>query len=575
MKPERQPLPPLQIPQDSPAPVAAFASFFHSGTHACLDLDRHGVIRHAAPGAERLLGSAPLVGLAFDSLIKPADRQGFAEFRNSLLSGCENLSILLRLSNSPASLLPGACHGLNSLPCDPADCPTGDAGIRAECRGHLQRHGNAETHIALCLIDITADREAQLSARCLNEKLEQKLIQQTRQLTKSNQDLQQKIEQLKFYKNQIREREAMLNAIFNHLSEGMLTVNPSGRIVHANQAAENLFGYAKAELTELNILELIDLTTDSARPKRIKQLLGRYKRRAKQTIPEINGKHRNGALIPLDLTLAEFTLNGGDYITCIVRDLTERKRREQLDQQHLDELSHVARLALMGELVSGIAHEVNQPLSAIASYSQACINILRKPPVDQAKLAEILHKTNHYALTAGQIIHRMRDFVKTKKMRCSTVDAGDLIQDAIGLCQHAIKQESIALKLQLEKKSARLCVDRIQIEQVILNLIKNGIDALTALPKGIPRQLSIQCLTLPDRQLEIRIKDNGPGIETAEQIRILTPFYTTKAEGMGMGLSICRSIIEAHDGVLRFNSLPGKGSTFYFTLPIPEQSLEI
>lgn len=561
---------PLQSRQDSPALSSAFANFFHSGAHACLSLDLHGVIRHAGPGAERLLGRAPLAGLAFDNLIKPADRQGFAEFRNSLLSGCDNLSILLRLDNSHASPLPFACHGLNSLPCDPGDCPSDDGCIEAECYGHLERHESGDALISLCVIDMTANRKAQLSTDCLNEKLEQKLIQQTRQLTQSNQDQLQKIEQLKFYKNQIREREAMLNAIFNHLSEGMLTVNPSGRIVHANQAAENLFDYSKAELTDLNILDLIDLAAGSARPKRIKQLLNRNKRHAKQKSAEINGKRRNGTHIPMDLNLAEFKLNGCEYITCIVRDLTERKRSEQLEQQHLDELSHVARLVLMGELVSGIAHEVNQPLSAIASYSQACINILHKQPVDQAKLGEILHKTNHYALTAGQIIHRMRDFVKTKKMRCSTVDAGDLIQEAIGLCHHAIKQESIVLKLQLEKKSAQICVDRIQIEQVILNLIKNGIDALAALPKSIPRQLSIQCRTTPERQLEIRIKDNGPGIETGEQLKILTPFYSTKAEGMGMGLSICRSIIEAHDGALRFNSLPGKGATFYFTLPLRE-----
>jgi signal transduction histidine kinase len=180
----------------------------------------------------------------------------------------------------------------------------------------------------------------------------------------------------------------------------------------------------------------------------------------------------------------------------------------------------------------------------------------------------VLQKIYQQVLKAGQIIHRLRDFVKSKKIHRSTVEINDVIHDAVSLCEALLKYNNIHLSFNLPENLPSLAVDSVQIEQVILNLIKNSVEALTHNPNVMMRNLSIQAVINQKNEIEIRIKDNGPGIPISEQQKIFTPFYTSRSEGMGMGLSICRSIIESHKGVLRFNSQPGKGTTFYFTLPV-------
>jgi C4-dicarboxylate-specific signal transduction histidine kinase len=251
----------------------------------------------------------------------------------------------------------------------------------------------------------------------------------------------------------------------------------------------------------------------------------------------------------------------------IVRDVSLRKYREQQDKEHLDELAHVTRLGLMGEMASGIAHEVNQPLAAISSYTQVSLNIINTENPDLVQLAEILSKTQQQALRAGRIIHRMREFVKSHAKHRSTADVNILIHDATTLCIAELKQNNITLRFELENDLPPLYVDHIQIEQVIINLIRNSVDALQSQPEKQQRELAIYSHLNSDNNIEIRIKDNGPGLDDDQRQKILTPFYTTKADGMGMGLSISRSLIEAHDGKLNFNSQSGKGTTFYFTLP--------
>jgi len=362
----------------------------------------------------------------------------------------------------------------------------------------------------------------------------------------------------------------MINAIFTAAVEGIITVHLSGDIVYVNNTVESILGYSKEDLVNCNINKLIPLGRQNNPTQYLNNISGIGFSNAIGEIQEVTGIRKDGSTVPLDISIAEFAMSGTRYLSIIIRDITTRKLQEESDQKHLDELAHVTRLGLMGELASGIAHEVNQPLTAISAYSQACLTLIEDNNYDQTLLAETLHKTSVQALKAGQIIHRMRDFVKSKKIHRSTIDINALINDAISLCESYFKLNSITLKLQLKHSIPNLCIDAIQIEQVILNLIKNSIEALTNLPLSTPRNLSIQTAVNANNAIEIRVKDNGPGINLTEQNKILTPFYTTKSEGMGMGLSICRSLVEAHKGALRFNSEPGKGTTFYFTLPIEQ-----
>jgi len=274
------------------------------------------------------------------------------------------------------------------------------------------------------------------------------------------------------------------------------------------------------------------------------------------------------------LSVAEYSIDNTYYFTYIVRDVSLRKHREQQNKKHLDELAHVTRLGLMGEMASGIAHEVNQPLSAISSYTQVSINLINTENTDLVKLTEILYKTQQQALRAGRIIHRMREFVKSQSKHRSTADINALIHDAASLCSAELKHNDIKLKFQLENNLPSIYVDQIHIEQVIINLIRNSVEALQNLPAKQHRYLTIHSQLTLDNAIQVRVKDNGPGLDEEQQQKILTPFYTTKTDGMGMGLSISRSLIEAHEGALRFNSKAGKGSSFYFTLPIWRKSDE-
>ncbi|MDO9048404.1 MAG: PAS domain S-box protein [Methylobacter sp.] len=362
---------------------------------------------------------------------------------------------------------------------------------------------------------------------------------------------------------QRKQIEARLNSIFNASVEGIITTDTADIIVSANAAVETMFGYKPEQLVGCSINKLIQSS-----PKDINDY--NFPHAVKGQIQEVEGIHNNGSVVPLDLSVAKFSIDNAHYFTHIVRDVSLRKYREQQDKEHLDELAHVTRLGLMGEMASGIAHEVNQPLAAISSYTQVSINLIHTENPDLFKLTEILYKTQQQALRAGRIIHRMREFVKSHSIHRSSADLNTLIHDAIGLCIAELKQNDIRLTFELENNLPPLYVDHIQIEQVIINLIRNSVEALQNLPPERQRHLTIHSHLIPNNVIRVRVKDNGPGLDEDQQQKILTPFYTTKADGMG--LSISRSLIEAHEGTLHFNSKPGKGTTFYFTLPMQKKS---
>lgn len=552
--------------------------FFDSSPIAFLVLNDDGIIKKANLSAERLLGvgSDELLNKKFDQYVAAVDQGSYNFFIRDILASRGSKAIKLRcncLSNNN-KIAWHDCQGFRYCDCLPEACLHNDCFVYVECQSAYSMTKEGDALIYTSLVDITESSKVHETFSCLNERLEKKVYQQTKALADINGELTNKIVQLKSYKRRILEREEKLNSIFNAAVEGIITIYLSGEIVSVNNAVENIFGYSKEELINCNINRLIPMSSQKYQVPYQNNVLGIGFSSMLGKIKEVNGVRKDNTIVPLDISIAKFSIDGTSYLTCIVRDVTARKIQEQRDQEHLDELAYVTRLGLLGEMASGIAHEVNQPLTAIASYSQVCLNLMKTGNYDQAMLLEILQKTSQQALKAGHIIHRMRDFVKSKKIQRSFINVNDLIYDAVGLCESYLKQNSVTIKLQLKKKIPAIHIDSIQIEQVVLNLIRNSVDALTALPQLMPRSLSIQTTLNRDSNIEIRVKDNGPGIDVAEQKNILTPFYTTKSEGMGMGLSICRSIVEAHDGVLRFNSQPKKGTTFYFTLPIRRMANE-
>ncbi len=264
----------------------------------------------------------------------------------------------------------------------------------------------------------------------------------------------------------------------------------------------------------------------------------------------------------------EYTVDGQilRIIGCS-QDVTESIFREQQSKNHLDQLAHVVRLGLMGEMATGIAHEVNQPLTAATNYASALKILASAAEPDLEKIAKIAGLISEQALRAGKIIHRMRSFCQNQNTSATSTDINALITDCVILCNNDLKKHNITLKLELADSLPMLLVDSIKIEQVLINLIRNATEALTL--KGNPiKTITVSTVMLDDNQLQIQVKDNGSGIEQALQEQLFMPFITTKTEGMGMGLSICRSLIAAHNGTLTFNSQLGLGTCFYITLPV-------
>lgn len=499
-------------------PRNSFEDIFNLAPLGYLVLDREGGIQQINTEAARLLGSSvqQLAGKKLDDFINPIDHSSYRFFIRNFTGQQAHRVLEVRLKKQN--------HRTTHL----------------ECRAAV---GFSDT-VLLTVTDITERRQAEEAIVYHNESLSEKV------------------------RNQLLEREAKLNSIFNASIEGIITIDTTGLIISVNSAVETIFGYQEPELIASSIDKLLPLLKRNKRPRYLKNRLHNFIAAFIGKIQEIEGMHKDGSTLLLDLSIVQYSIDGVNYFTGIVRDVSLRKLQEQQNKEHLDKLAHVTRLGVMGEMASGIAHEVNQPLTAVVNYTQVCLRYIDAQNPDLAKLSEILYKTHQQALKAGQIIHSMREFVKPRKIHRATANINNLIYDAISLLDADLKQNSIKLSFELEKNLPLVYIDNVQIEQVILNLIRNSIDALRDIAQKTPRQLSVQTHLNEENYIEIKVKDNGTGLSDEQREKILTPFYTTKSTGMGMGLSISRSLVEAHEGVLHFNTKQNKGTTFYFTLPV-------
>jgi two-component system sensor kinase FixL len=253
-------------------------------------------------------------------------------------------------------------------------------------------------------------------------------------------------------------------------------------------------------------------------------------------------------------------------VTGTMHDISERKRSEEETRQTQEKLTHVSRLSTMGEMATGLAHEINQPLTAIATYAQAGLRMMNAPGgADHDDITEALKQITNQALRAGEVIKRLRAFVKNRATRTEVLDLNSLIEDVQVLAESDARSNDVRLTLDLAPSVPPVSADPVQIQQVLLNLIRNAIDALNESP-GATREIVVSTRNEPDA-VEVAVVDRGPGIAPQVADNLFNPFYTTKATGTGLGLAISRSIIRAHLGKLAHRPTPGGGTTFYFTLP--------
>ena len=247
--------------------------------------------------------------------------------------------------------------------------------------------------------------------------------------------------------------------------------------------------------------------------------------------------------------------------------ITDRRNMEELNSQQLERLQQTSRLITMGEMASSLAHELNQPLAAIANYNMGCVNRLQSNDYRPEELLAAMQKASAQAERAGKIIRRVRDFVKKSEPNRSAVQIAEVIDEVIGFAEIEARKVGVRIGVSVPPDLPAAYADKIMIEQVVLNLVKNGVEAMLDTPRG-KRELAISARANGKDFIEVNVADRGSGVTAEQSERLFAPFYTTKAEGMGMGLNICRSIIEFHHGRLWTAANPGGGSVFSFTLPV-------
>jgi two-component system, LuxR family, sensor kinase FixL len=359
---------------------------------------------------------------------------------------------------------------------------------------------------------------------------------------------------------------AEFDALLDAAIDGIMVIDERGQIVRVNKSAERMLGFTAAEL----LGQSLNLVMSEEDAERHDNYVGQYLRTGRRRIigigREVVARRRDGSVFPVSLAVGEVRLRGQVRFVGLMRDLTETKRAEEEALRHREEMMHVSRLTTMGEMAAALAHEVNQPLSAIATYTAACTRLLDQGEEGIEDVRRALAQINAQAHRAGEVIRRIRSFTRSRELSRRTIDIASLLEEIRPLAELDAKANSVALRLDLAPELPAITADVVQIQQVILNLLRNGVDAVRQAPAE-RRHLLLRVGLTPDREIRFEIIDQGEGVDEAVRPRLFTPFFTTKSAGMGMGLAISRSIITAHGGVLDCHNNPGVGATFWFTLP--------
>ena len=361
----------------------------------------------------------------------------------------------------------------------------------------------------------------------------------------------------------LRAREGHLQLILDTVPDAMIVIDERGVMQSFSAAAERMFGWRTEEVIGRNVSILMPSPYRQAHD----GYLGRYLETGERRIIGIGrvvvGERRDGSTFPMELAVGELKSGERRYFTGFIRDLSERQETERRMQDLQSELVHVSRLTAMGEMASALAHELNQPLSAIANYMKGSVRILDQAVPDLGKVKTALASAGDQALRAGQIIRRLRDFVAKGEAERRIESLPQLIEEASALAMVGAKEHGVRLRFVIDPAVDRVLADKVQIQQVLLNLLRNAVDAMEDAPR---RDLVVSARTVADDMIEVAVADTGPGISEKIADHLFQPFITTKQRGMGVGLSISRTIIEAHGGRIWVEPNTGGGAVFRFTL---------
>jgi PAS domain S-box-containing protein len=373
------------------------------------------------------------------------------------------------------------------------------------------------------------------------------------------------LENARLYRD-LKEREAKIRRLVDSNIIGIFIWDFEGQILEANEAFLHIVGYDHEELVAGRI-RWTDLTPPEWRDRDARWI---QEHKMTGTLRPIEKEYfrKDGSRVPVLIGAATFE-EDGNLGVAFVLDLTERKRAEEALRQLESDLAHMNRLSMMGELSASLAHEITQPIASARNNARAALNFLDHRPPDLGEISEALGCVVDDADRAGDIIDRIRDHIKKAPPRKSRFDLNAAINEVIVLARSAITKNGVSVQTRLTEGLAPVEGDRVQLQQVILNLVLNAAEAMTAVDEGA-RELLISTGQSRTNGVVVAVRDSGPGIDPERRERVFDAFYTTKSSGTGMGLSICRSIIDAHGGRLWAEANEPRGAVFQFTLPSAE-----
>ncbi|WP_240539812.1 PAS domain-containing sensor histidine kinase [Salinarimonas soli] len=362
----------------------------------------------------------------------------------------------------------------------------------------------------------------------------------------------------------LKSREAHLRSILETVPDAMIVIDEAGLMRSFSATAERLFDYTAAEVVGRNVSMLMPEPYRSQHDGYLHRYLATGERRIIGIGRVVVASRADGSTFPVELAVGEMRSGGERYFTGFIRDLTERQKTETRLQELQSELVHMSRFTALGEMASTLAHEINQPLTAIANYLKGCRRILERMEGAQVPmLRDAVNEAAEQALRAGQVIRHLREFVARGESERHIEDLPKLIQEASALALVGAKERGVRVTFRLDRSANLVLADRIQIQQVLLNLIRNAIEAMEGCSL---RELVVETAMGAEGFTQVSVRDTGTGLAEDVARQLFQPFVTTKAHGMGVGLSICRTIVEAHGGKIWVDSQPGQGTTFHFTL---------
>lgn len=359
--------------------------------------------------------------------------------------------------------------------------------------------------------------------------------------------------------------------VLDAVVDAIITIDSAGQILSANQSTFEMFGYTESDLLGQQISILMP------EPYRSKhqEFVDRFLATGNATIigigRELTAVTAAGEIFPIYLAIKAIPGDGEIYFTGIVRDLSLQKASELAIAEQREHLARVGRLSTMGEMTASIAHEINQPLTAIAMYAQACIKLLQRSELDRDKLTGALQKLNTQALRAGSVIERIQRFVRNEGGQREMVDMPELLSELQHLAAGDARAHGIEVVYSVNGQVDKVFCDPVQIQQVALNLLRNAIDAMDEVNCEFGNRIDV-VVSQEHAGVAVSVADVGAGIKDDQQDLVFGAFHSTKSDGMGMGLSICRSIIRDHSGELDYANNAGSGVTFRFWLPFADDA---